>query len=242
MREEDLFIPIKTYFESFGYQIDGEVGHLDMLCEKDGNFLAIELKNDLNFKIFMQAAKQQKMFESVFIGCWTPKNLRSKAFLDKVYLLNRLGIGLIFVSFRTKAVTVFCEPIQHPLTQYKQRNRRKKEQIIKEFSSRRMKANSGGVHKKKLITAYRENSLIILAYLMLFGPSKASRIKQAIGIENAYSIVYQNHYQWFEALGKGVYQITDKGKEQYRIEEKLIKELYDLQVQTMNEEKTNEHI
>lgn len=240
MREEDLFLPIKNYFEAFGYNIDGEVGHLDMLCEKDGQFLAIELKNELNFKIFIQAAKQQKLFESVFIGCWTPKNLRSKAFADKIYLLNRLGIGLILVSSRTKAVNVFCEPIEHPISSYKTRNRQKKKRMLQEFAARRTKSNTGGIRNTKLITAYRENSLIVLGYLYENGPSKASVIKKHMKIDNAHAIVYQNHYKWFEKVGNGVYYLTQLGTEAYENEKELIIRLNSMVQQKIDEENVNE--
>lgn len=241
MREEDLFLPIKLYFEAFGYNIDGEVGHLDMLCEKDGQFIAIELKNDLNFKIFMQAAKQQKLFESVFIGCWTPKNLRSRAFSDKVYMLNRLGIGLILVSARTKEVTVFCEPIEHSISSYTARNRSKKNRMVQEFTARRMKNNTGGIHNKKLVTAYRENSLIVLGFLFEHGPSKASTIKKLMHINNAYAIVYQNHYDWFEKVDNGVYNLTQKGVAAFEAEKELICRLISFQQQKVNEELNNEY-
>lgn len=225
MREEELFEPIKQYFQEFGYVIDGEVGHLDVLCEKDGQFIAVELKNDLNFKVFLQAAKQQKLFEHVFIGCWTPKNCRSRVFLDKVYMIQRLGLGLILVSKRTKVVTVFCDPIQHPLESYLKRNKRKKEMLIREFSNRKTKSNSGGINKTKLVTAYKENSLLVLNYLNEFGPSKASIIKKTIAVDNAYSILYQNHYNWFEKVDTGIYGMSVMGKEAFINEMKLIEEL-----------------
>jgi len=227
MKEEELFQPIKAYFQEFGYTVDGEVGHLDALCEKNGQFIAIELKNELNFKVFMQAAKQQKLFEHVFIGCWTPKNIRSRAFQDKLYLLHRLGLGLILVSTRTKEATVFCEPIVHSLNDYKQRNKRKKEHIVQEFTLRKTRSNSGGVHKKKLMTAYRENCLLVVGYLYAHGPSKAATIKKDIWVNNAYTILYQNHHGWFERIEneKGLYALSQQGIEVYYEQQNLIEQL-----------------
>jgi len=207
--------------------VDGEVGHLDALCEKNGQFIAIELKNELNFKVFMQAAKQQKLFEHVFIGCWTPKNIRSRAFQDKLYLLNRLGLGLILVSARTKEAAVFCEPVVHSLNDYKQRNKRKKEHILQEFSMRKTRSNSGGVHNKKLVTAYKENCLLVVSYLYTNGPSKAARIKKEIWVNNAYTILYQNHHGWFEKIEneKGLYALSQLGIEVYYEQLSLIEQL-----------------
>jgi hypothetical protein len=237
MKEEELYLPIKQYFQEFGYSVDGEVGSLDILCEKNGQYIAVELKNDLNFKVFLQAAKQQKMFEHVFIGCWTPKNCRSRGFLDKIYLLQRLGLGLIFVSKRTQSVTVFCEPIVHSIEAYTSRNKRKKAVLLREFNARKTKSNLGGVHKKKLITAYKENSLLVLNYLYEHGPSKASDVKKAIGVENAYTILYRNHYTWFEKIDQGIYALSQNGKETYLKDYAFIVELVKIDQQRRCEEK-----
>lgn len=47
---------------------------------------------------------RQKITDFVYIGIFRPKDLRSSSFRDKLYLLKRLGIGLIVVSKRSKIV------------------------------------------------------------------------------------------------------------------------------------------
>jgi hypothetical protein len=215
MNESELFQPIKNYFADSGYTVDGEVKDCDMVMKKENDFIVVELKNDLNFKIFMQGAKRQKMFQHVFIAVWTPKNLKSKAFRDKVYLLNRLGLGLILVSKRAKMVTIFAQPMVHPLSNYNTRNKKTKDRVISELNGRRTKQNIGGVNKKTVLTAYKEDCLLILDLMKQQGSLKASIIKDQTGIKTSYNKIYQNHYGWFVKEGKGIYGLSDFGQKAF---------------------------
>ena len=58
--ERDLFLPIKTYFENFGYVCDGEVKGIDLYMENGEKNVAVELKQTLDFKSVQQAALRQK--------------------------------------------------------------------------------------------------------------------------------------------------------------------------------------
>ena len=104
--EKDLFGPIKKYFENMGYTCDGEVRDIDLYMKKDGVSVAVELKITLDFKAVQQAALRQKVADDVYIGIFRPKKMNTSAFTDKLYLLKRLGIGLIIVAASTKNVTV----------------------------------------------------------------------------------------------------------------------------------------
>lgn len=225
MTESDLFLPIKKHFETMGFVVDGEVGGLDMLLKKDDEHIAIELKNDLNLKVMIQAAKRQKLFESVYVAVWSPKNLVTKTFKDKVYLINRLGIGLILVSKRTKRVNVYQEPIMHSVENYRKMNRKRKKKIVDEFDKRKIKKNVGGVTKQKILTAYKEDSLLVLDQIYNNGSMKAAEIKKETGIDRAYGIVYNNHYGWFIKEGKGMYGMSSDGKLAYDEHEPLIAEM-----------------
>lgn len=216
MTESDLFAPIKEHFEGLGYTVDGEVIDCDILMEKDGEHIAIELKTELNFKLFMQGAKRQKMFDQVYLAVWSPKNMRSKAFKDKIYLLNRLGLGLIVVTKRGKNIVIHADPFIHPVSDYRKSNTRRRKRITNELSSRRTKSNTGGVRGKKILTAYKEDCLIILDLLHDEGPKKASLIKDTTGIKTSYNKVYDNHYGWFVKEGKGIYSLSDKGESAYK--------------------------
>ena len=85
--EKDLFLPIKAYFEAYGYTCDGEVQDIDLYMEKGDESVAVELKQELDFKAVQQAALRQKLTDTVYIGIFKPKDMGRRAFQDKLYLL-----------------------------------------------------------------------------------------------------------------------------------------------------------
>lgn len=210
--EKDLFQPIKSYFEAYGYICDGEVQDIDLYMEKDETSVAVELKKTLDFKSVQQAALRQKITDYVYIGIFKPKDLFSRAFQDKIYLLKRLGIGLIVVSKRSKNIEIVSEPIVSELSQFKSRNKNKKKALSEEFQKRKSKNNVGGVHGTKLITSYREDALLILDALFELGGEASTReIRSISGVEKTTSILYNNHYGWFSKTGTGRYQVAENG-------------------------------
>lgn len=225
MKEMDLFLPIKAYFEEMGFVVDGEVKDCDMLCVHEEQMIAVELKNELNFKLFMQGAKRQKMFDLVYIAVWMPKVYGTKAFRDKMYLLNRLGLGLILVSKRSKKVTVHTEPLIHEVKEYQQRNKKNRQMMVNEMKKRRLKINTGGVTGTEILTVYRENSLIVLDTLIREGAMRSKDIKLMTGLANSYAIVYQNHYNWFVREGKGIYNVNDIGRKAFNSYQDVIRKL-----------------
>lgn len=210
--EKDLFGPIKEYFKQYGYVCDGEVEDIDLYMEKEDKSVAVELKVRLDFKAVIQAALRQKITDIVFIGIYRPKDLFSRSFQNKIYLLKRLGIGLMVVSKRTGTVEIVSEPEVSELSMYQQRNGKKKESLEKEFRRRKVKSNTGGVHRTKLITGYREDALLVLDALMeLGGKAPTKEIRELSRVEKTTSILYDNYYGWFEHEKKGVYSVREAG-------------------------------
>lgn len=218
--EKDLFEPIKEYFEKYGYVCDGEVMDIDLYMEKKVSetvdftleSVAVELKQVLDFKAVQQAALRQKITDHVFIGIFRPKDLNSHAFKDKLYLLKRLGIGLIVVSERTGTVEIVLEPVVSELSSFQLRNQGKRAALANEFQRRKVKSNTGGVHHARLLTAYRENALLVLDALMeLGGEASPKMIKEISGVPNTASILRKNYYGWFTHAKSGVYKVGEPG-------------------------------
>ena len=164
--ERDLFDPIKRYFEAQGFVCDGEVLDIDLYMERDEERAAVELKETLDFRAVQQAALRQKTVDTVYIGIFMPKNIYSHSFKDRLYLLKRLGIGLLGVSKRTGQINVLSEPVVSELASFRQRNRKKQAAEAEEFRKRTLKGNTGGVHGEKLMTGYREDALLVLAAML----------------------------------------------------------------------------
>jgi hypothetical protein len=211
--ERDLFLPIKTYFENFGYVCDGEVKGIDLYMENGEKNVAVELKQTLDFKSVQQAALRQKITDIVYIGIFKPKDLYSSAFKDKLYLLKRLGIGLIVVTKRGQTVEILSEPIVTELSSFQKRNVSKRKALSEEFHKRKIKNNIGGVNGTKLITGYREDALLVLdALTALSGEGSSRKVREVSGVANATRIMYQNYYGWFCNVSTGYYKVTETGR------------------------------
>ena len=213
LQERDLFDPIKNYFEVQGFVCDGEVMDIDLYMERGEERAAVELKETLDFRAVQQAALRQKTVDTVYIGIFMPKNIYSHSFKDRLYLLKRLGIGLLGVSKRTGQVNVLSEPVVSGLASFRQRNRKKQAAEAEEFRKRTLKGNTGGVHGEKLMTGYREDALLVLA-TMLEWPDGISvrKIRELSGVTRATAILYDNHYCWFEHVSRGTYRISVEGR------------------------------
>ncbi len=225
MKETDLYEPVRDFFSRLGYTIDAEVKGIDILCVRDDESIAIELKNQLNLKLIIQGALRQKMFDLVYVAIWTPKNLRQHEFKDKLYLLKRLGLGLIVVSLKTLDVEVYHDPIMHPIEEYQRRNRIKKKKAIEELRERRTHVNVGGSYRKKIMTSYKEDVLIILDCIHRSEEVCLSDVVMETQIKKAGSILQKNFYGWFKRIKRGVYGLTDSGyqahKEYYKVIQKI---------------------
>ena len=211
--ERDLFLPIKTYFENFGYVCDGEVKGIDLYMENGEKNVAVELKQTLDFKSVQQAALRQKITDIVYIGIFKPKDLYSSAFKNKLYLLKRLGIGLIVVTKRGQTVEIVSEPIVTELSSFQKRNVGKRKALSEEFHKRKTKNNIGGANGTKLITGYREDALLVLdALIALAGEGSSRKVREVSGVANATRIMYQNYYGWFCNVSTGYYKVTETGR------------------------------
>lgn len=210
--EKDLYPPVRAFFEGLGYSCDGEVENMDLYMEKDGLNAAVEFKQKLDFRVVQQAALRQKVCDAVFIAVPQPGDLRSRAFRDKLYLLQRLGIGLIAVSRRSDSVKILSEPAEHDLSAYRTRSRAVRERVKKEFSARRLRNNTGGVGGMKKMTAYREDALLVLYALREAGGTAAPKqLAASSGVVRARDILYDDHYGWFTHPEKGSYGISPEG-------------------------------
>ena len=66
MKESELYAPLKGKFEKLGYSVRGEVKNCDLVAEKDGRFVAVEMKTSFNLKLVYQALERRKLAEEVY--------------------------------------------------------------------------------------------------------------------------------------------------------------------------------
>lgn len=210
MKEVELFLPVKYLFESLGYKVEAEIEHIDMIAKKEDRLIAIELKKDLNVHVIAQILKRQTLTDEAYIAVFKPtkKVFSSVTFKDKLLILKRLGIGLIFVD---KEAVIFKESeviLPKKKTKIKKR-------LIDTFNALNSE-NIGGSNKIKRMTLYKKQAMTI-AKCLGHHNKKPAQIKKETNIEKTYSILYKNYYQWFESLGNGLYQLTELGKKENSI-------------------------
>lgn len=210
-RETDLYAPIRAFLEAEGYQVQAEVKHCDIAAEKDGQLVIVELKKAFTLKLVYQAIERQSLTEQVFVAIPRPKKgQREKAWKDMLRLLKRLELGLLTVALDSplQTVDVVLEPADSPV----RKNRRKREGLQAELESRETDSNIGGMTRRKIITAYREKSIRLACLLEKEGQLSTAELRER-GLEDAIGICSRNYDRWFRRVAKGVYALSEIGKE-----------------------------
>lgn len=231
--EADLYEPIQAYFMKEGFNVHAEVKDCDVVAVKADVLCIIELKLSLNITLLMQAVKRQRITPNVYIAIPRPNySLRKRKWRDLVHLTRRLELGLILVSFGEKMshVQVIHEPGPFDQQRSYQQSKKMRESLIKEVNSRKSNANIGGTHQQKVMTAYKENCIQIAYLLDKFGPMSARSLRKYETGEKTYSILYENYYKWFQRVSRGVYDLTDLGRREYREHQDVVK-LYEVNEQ-----------
>ncbi|MEY2193583.1 DUF2161 domain-containing phosphodiesterase [Neobacillus sp. BF23-41] len=215
LQEIDLYKPIQTYFLREGYEVYGEVKDCDIVAVKDEELVVIELKLTLSVDLLIQASKRQRITDKVYVAIPKPKHrLNSKRWTEKCHLIRRLELGLIVVSSPGKRGR--AEIIFEPTSFIRRKNKRKRDSIMKEINGRSADYNVGGSNRTKIMTAYKENCIQIACYLENLGPLSPKKLIQLGSGKNTSSVLTKNYYGWFERIKRGIYVITEKGKEEIK--------------------------
>ena len=236
-REEDLYRPVHNYLCELGYVVRGEVKHCDIAAVKGEQLLVVEMKKSLNLDVILQATLRQKLADLVYIAVPKPgKELYSKRWHNLGYLLKRLQLGLMVVTLKEDCsyAEVVFEPVAFDMVKSKKQNKKKKQELVKEFEARYGDYNTGGCTGKKLVTAYREMAVHIACCLVKYGPSKPKALR-LLGTDGkkTTTILRMNHYGWFDNISRGLYGINEKGQQ----EAKAYTELYQYYMGLLEEKK-----
>lgn len=216
--EEDLYEPVKDYLVELGYDVKGEVSYCDVSAIKEDIFLVVEMKTTLNLDVILQAVLRQRIADIVYIAVPKKgKTLFTRRWKNICHLLRRLELGLLLVSFRQDKAFVEEAIRPEPFSREKsiKLSRSKRKLVLEEFSKRHGDYNVGGCTRKKLITVYREKAMQIAALLESNGPLSIKQLKDmGADCDKTAAILQDNHYAWFERVSRGVYKLTDRGREE----------------------------
>ncbi|QNO15568.1 hypothetical protein HYG86_12705 [Alkalicella caledoniensis] len=210
-KETDLYLPIKAFLEGKGYTVKSEIKGCDIVASIDDDLVVIELKKGFTLDLVLQGVERKSITDYVYLAIPRPKSIKGNRWRKIVKLCRMLSLGLIIVAF--KDTETFVEVAVEPGKYTPQINKKKQANVSKEFNGRITDFNLGGSTKTPILTAYKENALIISLFLKERGPTQLKDIKAETGIEKAGQILGSNVYNWYKRVKTGVYDITDKGIE-----------------------------
>ncbi|WP_186580471.1 DUF2161 domain-containing phosphodiesterase [Aquibacillus kalidii] len=218
LKEADLYKPIQNHFVREGYEVYGEVKDCDMVAVQDDELIIIELKLNLSVELLIQATKRQRLSEQVYIAVPRPKkyNPRSKRWRDICQLVRRLELGLILVSItgKSKRMEIIFEPTAFNRKKSLSQHKRKRQEILKEIDGRSADFNIGGSNRTQIMTAYRENCIQIASYLKQNEELSPKALIELGTGKKTQSILSKNYYGWFDRIKRGMYALSEKGKQE----------------------------
>ncbi len=207
--ETSLYLPVKAFLESAGYLVKGEIGGCDLVGisgDEPPVVVICELKMSFNLEVVLQAVDRAAIADEVWIAAKISAKGRGRE-ADKRYrdLCRRLGIGMLGISDRGDVSVIVASVTPMPRTNPKRRSR-----LVREHQKRRGDPVLGGSTRVPVMTAYRQQALGCAAAL-LNGPLRVRDIRA--GVPEAGKILLSNVYGWFERLDRGVYGLTDAGRD-----------------------------
>ncbi len=211
LRETDLYGPIRDYLLVQGYTVRSEVKGCDIVAVKGEDLIIIELKRSFCAALLLQATQRQRVGDSVYVALPRPDGReRSAQWRHILHLLRRLELGLILVSFAGEQPLV--QIVFHPLPFARKRNSRGRRAILQEVGARSGEYNEGGSHRRGIVTAYRENAILIACCLDRHGPLTPQQLRSLGTGPKTQSILARNVHGWFERVDYGVYGLKPQGR------------------------------
>jgi hypothetical protein len=207
--ETSLYLPVKRFLESLGFTVKGEVCGCDLVAlGGDGTpFVVIgEMKLSFNLELVLQAVDRAAACDEVWLAARISargKGRESDARFRN--LCRRLGFGMLGVS-QAGEVAILVSP-SSPMPR---RDKRRRSRLVEEHRRRQGDPAIGGGSRRPIMTAYRQQALACAASL-------ADRPKRPRDLRpvapDAGKILLSNVYGWFARTDRGVYALTDAGRE-----------------------------
>lgn len=199
LRESDLYGPVRDYLEGLGYEVKGEVKDCDVTAMRDGELIVVELKRGFTLELVYQALDRQRVADGVYVAVPLPKRgYMSPQVRDMQSLCRRLELGLIFVGFTLRGIPQVDVALHPKEASTPRRDQKRRLAVIREHEARTGSLNTGGVSRKKILTAYKEQALLTAKLLREEGPLRAEDVKKRGGPPNAGVILGRNVLGWFD--------------------------------------------
>ena len=168
-----------------------------------------ELKQSFNLELVLQgvdrAAASDEVWLAARLSATGKGRERDPRFRN---LCRRLGFGLLGVSGNGEVQLLVSPAAPGP-----RKNPRRRSRLVDEHRRRQGDPVAGGGSRKPIMTAYRQQALACAAALVQ-GPCRPRDLKPAI--PDAPKILLHNVYGWFVRVERGIYVLTDAGREALR--------------------------
>jgi hypothetical protein len=205
-RETSLYLPVKRFLESLGFEVKGEICGCDLVAvrgEEPPLVVIGELKLGFNLELVLQGINRTAACDQVWLAVRS-SGRRGRERDPRVRKLCRLlGFGLLGVSASGRV-----EVLVEPGPWRPRRDPRRRSRLVDEHQRRLGDPVLGGSCKAPIMTAYRQQALACAASLSS-GPRRTSEIKTAI--PDAPKILLRNVYGWFFRVERGRYALTQEG-------------------------------
>lgn len=197
--ESDLYGPVREYLEGLGYDVKGEVRDCDIAAVRDGELIVVELKRGFTLELIFQAMDRQRVADGVYVAVPLPRRGYMDPRLPQMRsLCRRLELGLILVGFTGRGVGQVDVAVHPREASAPRRDKKRRLAVLREHGDRTGSANTGGVSRKKILTAYKEQALLAVRILRDRGPLLAEDVKKLGGPPNAAAILGRNVLGWFD--------------------------------------------
>jgi hypothetical protein len=207
--ETSLYLPVKRFLEGLGFTVKGEVRGCDLVAlGGDGEpFVVIgEMKLSFNLELILQAVDRAAACDEVWLAARISargKGRESDARFRS--LCRRLGFGMLGVS-QSGAVTIIVSP-SAPMPR---KDKRRRSRLVEEHRRRQGDPVIGGGSRRPIMTAYRQEALAC-AFALANGPKRPRDLRPAA--PQAGKILLHNVYGWFTRTERGIYALTEAGRE-----------------------------
>ena len=209
MAETELYLPLKAFMEGAGYAVKGEVNGCDLVGVKDGDptvLIVCEMKLTFNLELVLQGVNRASFCDEVWLAARTSKTGRGREHDARFRnLCRRLGFGLITVSPSGVVAVIVA-----PFAAAPRRDARRRSRLLDEHKRRVGDPQLGGGRGKPIMTAYRQDC-ILCANALLTGPQSPKQLK--VLVARAPAILRSNVYGWFARESRGIYALTDIGRD-----------------------------
>ena len=206
--ETSLYLPVKRFLETLGFEVKGEICGCDLVALRGDNAPIVvvgELKLNFNLDLVLQGVDRTVASDEIWLAVRSSKRGRGREQDPRARRLCRLlGFGLLGVS-AAGYVQILVEP--GPWRPRRDPQRRSK--LVEEHRRRQGDPVLGGGTRSPIMTAYRQQALACAAALSA-GPRRPRDMKATV--PDAPKILLRNVYGWFVRVERGLYDLTDLGR------------------------------